>query len=292
MRVGIVMLPTDPWPETVARARRVEALGYDHVWTYDHLSWRHYRERPWFAAIPWLTGVAASTSRIRLGPLVASPNFRHPFLLAKEAMTLDHVSAGRLILGVGAGGPGFDATVFGGEQPTAGELAARFDEFVTVLDVALREPRISHDGSHYIVNEGRMLPGCVQQPRVPLALAASGSRTLATAARCADMWITHAGAVGTPASADALDRALGEQVGQLEQACVAIGRDPSDIERCYMQGFETERALASVTAFEDFAGRRAAQGFTDLVLHHPRADDPARDDPPEIIEQIANRFPR
>ncbi len=106
------------------------------------------------------------------------------------------------------------------------------------------------------------------------------------------MWITHAGAVGTPASADALDRALGEQVGQLEQACAAIGRDPSDIERCYMQGFETERALASVAAFEDFAGRRAAQGFTDLVLHHPRADDPARDDPPEIIEQIANRFPR
>ena len=116
------MLPTDPWSETVARARHLEALGYDHLWTYDHLSWRRYRERTWFGAIPWLTGIAAATDRIRLGPLVSSPNFRHPVTLAKDAMTLDHVSGGRLILGVGAGGLGFDSTVLGAEPLTPARL--------------------------------------------------------------------------------------------------------------------------------------------------------------------------
>src|SRR3954467_12632434 len=115
MRVGVVIIPTDPWPVAVARARTIEALGYDHLWTYDHLSWRRYREEPWYAAIPWLTGLAGVTRRIRLGTLVASPNFRHPVTLAKEAMTLDHISGGRFTLGLGAGGTGFDATVFGGE---------------------------------------------------------------------------------------------------------------------------------------------------------------------------------
>ena len=115
MRVGVVLLPTDPWPEARVRVELVEALGYDHLWTYDHLSWRHYRERPWFASIPWLTAAAAATSRIRIGPLVSSPNFRHPVNLAKETMTLDNISGGRVILGVGAGGPGFDSTVLGGE---------------------------------------------------------------------------------------------------------------------------------------------------------------------------------
>src|SRR6185437_15172338 len=107
------MLPTDPWPETVRRARHLEAMGYDHLWTYDHLSWRRYRERAWHAAMPWLTGVAAATTRVRVGPMVVSPTFRHPLPFAKEAMTLDHVSDGRLTLGLGAGGTGFDATVLG-----------------------------------------------------------------------------------------------------------------------------------------------------------------------------------
>ena len=113
MRVGVLMLPTDPWPETRHRAQHLEALGYDHLWTYDHLSWRRYRGRAWYSAIPWLTGIAGATDRIRLGTMVASPNLRHPVTLAQDAVTLDHVSSGRFVLGVGAGGLGFDAKVFG-----------------------------------------------------------------------------------------------------------------------------------------------------------------------------------
>src|SRR5690349_5660274 len=188
MRYGVLLLPTDPWPEAVARARHLEEIGYHTLWTYDHLSWRRYREKPWFSAIPWLTGVAAATSRIRLGTMVASPNFRHPVTLAKEAMTLDHVSNGRLTLGVGAGGSGFDATVLG---PVPGPRPPRFAEFVEVLDGLLSNPAYSPEGPFYTVDDARMLPGCVQRPRLPIAVAAAGPKALAVVAKHADAWITY-----------------------------------------------------------------------------------------------------
>ena len=90
-----------------------EQLGFAHAWTYDHLTWRGHRDHTWFAAVPTLTAAATATTRIRLGPLVASPNFRHPLTLAKEMIALDDISGGRVTLGVGAGGTGWDATMLG-----------------------------------------------------------------------------------------------------------------------------------------------------------------------------------
>jgi len=281
------MLPTDPWPETVERARRLEQLGYDHLWTYDHLSWRRYRDQAWFAAIPWLTGLAAVTSRVRLGTMVASPIFRHPVTLAKEAMTLDHISGGRLTLGIGAGRAGFDATVLGGGHPTPAQLAARLAEFVHVLDRLLRQPATSHEGTHYTVNDARMIPGCVQRPRVPLAIAAGGSTTLSLVARYADAWITYGDATHRERSPAGTERVVRAQCEQLAEYCDVVGRAASEIARIYLAGNTDERPLASVTAFTDFAGRYRDLGFTDLVFHHPRPDDPAWADNPEIVEAIA-----
>ncbi|NEE00105.1 LLM class flavin-dependent oxidoreductase [Phytoactinopolyspora halotolerans] len=287
MRVGVLLLPTDPWAETVKLAQRLEQLGYAHLWTYDHLSWRRYRDRAWHAAIPWLTGLAAKTSTIRLGTMVAAPTFRHPVTLAKEAMTLDHVSGGRLTLGLGAGRAGFDSDVFGGPAPTRSELAARFAEFVEAIDRLLREPITSHHGAHYTINDARMLPGCVQEPRLPLAVAAAGPRTLATAARYADAWITYGDATHhdiTPAGTERIVRA---QTEHLTEHCAAAGRDPTTIDRIYLVGNTAEKPLASVAAFTDFVGRYAALGFTDIVFHHPRPGDPIWTEDPGIVEAIA-----
>jgi alkanesulfonate monooxygenase SsuD/methylene tetrahydromethanopterin reductase-like flavin-dependent oxidoreductase (luciferase family) len=135
-------------------------------------------------------------------------------------------------------------------------------------------------------------PGCVQQPRVPLAIAAAGARTLAVVARSADAWITNGGTVGAPDSPEELDAALRAQTEALTRACHAIGRDPATIDRIYMIGFEQERPLGRLSQFQDFMARSAALGFTDLVFHAPRRDDPARDDPEEIVEQIAEGFLR
>src|SRR5450631_3088962 len=113
MRLGVVILPEHPWREAREIWRRAEELGFDHAWTYDHLAWRSLRDDPWFGAIPTLTAAACVTERIRLGPLVASPNFRHPVPFAKELMSLDDVSNGRLTLGIGAGSSSHDAAVLG-----------------------------------------------------------------------------------------------------------------------------------------------------------------------------------
>jgi alkanesulfonate monooxygenase SsuD/methylene tetrahydromethanopterin reductase-like flavin-dependent oxidoreductase (luciferase family) len=113
MRVGITLLPELPWAVDRARWQAVEAYGYDHAWTFDHLAWRSLAGSPWFATVPTLTAAALSTTTLRLGTWVATPNFRHPVPFAKELMTLDHLSGGRLNVGLGAGTDGYDATMLG-----------------------------------------------------------------------------------------------------------------------------------------------------------------------------------
>src|SRR4051812_17721460 len=106
MRIGVCILPEISWPEFRRRVQLLEEIGVDHVWTYDHLAWRDLRDGPWLTAVPLLAAAATATSRIRLGTLVASPNFRHPVVFAKELVALDQISGGRVIGGDRGGGGG------------------------------------------------------------------------------------------------------------------------------------------------------------------------------------------
>jgi alkanesulfonate monooxygenase SsuD/methylene tetrahydromethanopterin reductase-like flavin-dependent oxidoreductase (luciferase family) len=287
MRVGVLLLPVDPWDETVERVRGLEALGYDHVWTYDHLSWKRYRGQPWLGAIPWLTGLAMATSRLRLGTMVATPNFRHPLMFAKDAATLDHISHGRLTLGLGAGGTGFDATVFGQPILTPTQRAERLEEFVGALDRLLRDPETTHLGERYTIVDAEMRPACVQQPRVPFAIAATGRRTLALVARYGDAWVTYGDANYTDTTRDGTEAAVREQAARLDDYCQTIGRDPNELRRIYLIGNTDERPLASIDEFVAFAGRYRELGFTDLVFHHPRPGDPVWTEPEDMVERLA-----
>ncbi len=140
LRLSTVILPYRRWHEGSRSAWvRAEELGFHAGYTYDHLSWRSFRDGPWFGAVPTLTAAAGVTERMRLGTLVTSPNFRHPVTLAKELISLDDLSHGRVTLGIGAGGTGFDATALGQEPWTPRERADRFAEFVSLLDRLLTE---------------------------------------------------------------------------------------------------------------------------------------------------------
>src|SRR5438132_13736548 len=162
--------------------RRAEELGFDHAWTYDHLAWGPLRDSSWFPAVPTLAVAATVTTTIRLGPLVASPNFRHPVPLARDLIALDDVSSGRITAGLGAGSVGWDATILGQRAWPPAERAARFDEFVTLLDRVLTAPATDHSGRYYSADGARIAPGSVQQPRVPFAIAATGPRSMRLAA--------------------------------------------------------------------------------------------------------------
>ncbi|MDR6904414.1 alkanesulfonate monooxygenase SsuD/methylene tetrahydromethanopterin reductase-like flavin-dependent oxidoreductase (luciferase family) [Agromyces sp. 3263] len=292
MRFGIVILPQYDWPEAARRWRGAEEYGFDHAWTYDHLAWRGLAGERWHATVPTLTAAATVTSRIGLGTFVASPNYRHPVPFAKDIATVDQISGGRMLLGLGSGGTGFDAFVLGQPELTPRQRFARFAEFAEALDVLLRFERpgsggISFEGEWFTASGARMVGEPSQRPRMPLHLAADGPKGLALAARIADGWVTTAGADDDTA---AWWRTAGTLAQRLDEACSAAGRDPSTISRTLSLDAEARYSLASLGAFEDAVGRAAELGYTDVVVHWPREHGLYAADE-SVLDEVAARLP-
>ncbi|MFE3118063.1 LLM class flavin-dependent oxidoreductase [Streptomyces niveus] len=294
LRLSTVILPVDRWHEGGrAKWQRAEELGFHAAYTYDHLSWRTFRDGPWFGALPTLTAAATATDRLRLGTLVTSPNFRHPVTLAKELISLDDISGGRITLGIGAGGNGFDATALGQEAWTPRERADRFGEFVPLLDQLLTEGAVTEYGARYSAVEARNIPGCVQRPRLPFAVAATGPRGLKLAARHGQAWVTTGDPSlyeeGTPQQSV---EAIHGQVEKLGGACAEIGRDVAELEKILLTGFtpDRRRPLDSVDEFVDFAGRHQELGITELVVHWPVPDSDFAVDQ-VVFEKIVTEAP-
>ncbi|MET9493936.1 LLM class flavin-dependent oxidoreductase [Streptomyces sp. NPDC006552] len=296
LRLSTVILPHRRWREGARETwLRAEELGFHTAYTYDHLSWRvPFRDGPWFGAIPTLTAAAGVTERMRLGTLVTSPNFRHPVTLAKELITLDDISGGRITLGIGAGGTGFDASALArGDQEawTPRERADRFGEFVPLLDRLLTEDTVSSDGAFYSAGGAQNIPGCVQRPRLPFAVAATGPRGLKLAARHGQAWVTTGDPKlyenGTPEESI---QAIRGQVRKLTDACDALGRDVSELDKILLTGFTPDRGgpLESVDAFVDFAGNHRELGFTDIVVHWPIPDTAFAADQ-KVFEAVATQ---
>src|SRR3954454_16298938 len=231
--VGIVLLPQERWSVQRERWRRAEEWGFDHAWTYEHLSWRTLVDEPWFATVPLLAAAGAITERIGLGTFVASPNFRHPVPFAKDVLGLDDVSGGRFLLGLGAGGEGFDATVTG-PAPSRAERTRRFEEFVELLDALLTRDATEHTGEFYEAHDARMIPGTLARPRTPFVVAAAGPRTMALAARFGQGWVTYGPSLATDDPGDDVDglaaaqerwwAGLADVAAQVDAAEAAAGR--------------------------------------------------------------------
>ena len=274
--MGVLILPETPWAVAQEKWRWAERLGFDHAWTYDHLAWGSLRDSRWFSAVPTLTAAAVATERIRLGTLVASPNFRHPVPFARELITLDDISAGRLTVGIGSGAQGWDATMLGHEPWSLAERTERFVEFVEVLDRLLCEPAVTVEGRYYKALEARTYPGCAQQPRIPFAVAATGPRSLRLAARHAAVWVTNGDRshTGPPLGPDEGAELVRRQSMLFEEACIAEQRDPTKIDRLVLTGPRLDAGLQSPQAFNEVKDAYSAVGMTDLVIHWPRAEEP------------------
>ena len=289
MRFGIVILPEHPWATAQHLWRRAEQYGFDHAWTYDHLSWRTLANQPWGATIPTLTAAATVTATIRLGTFVSSPNFRHPVPFAKEVATVDDISSGRFILGVGSGGTGFDAFVLGQQSLTPRERHARFVEFVEQLDQLLRfehDGAISCSGEWYSAHEARMVGTPAQTPRLPFVIAANGPKGLDLVARYGQGWVST-GREGV--TGDAWWSGIAELGSRLDDAANARGRVPEQISRYLSLDSGGQFALASVNAFDDAVARAAELGFTDVVMHWPRPEGIYRGSE-SVLEDVAARM--
>ncbi|GGO86394.1 luciferase [Wenjunlia tyrosinilytica] len=266
-----MILPLYRWAEGKEVWERAEELGFHTAYTYDHLSWRiPFRDGPWFGAVPTLTAAAAATKRIRLGTMVTNPNFRHPVTLAKDLLTLDDVSGGRITVGIGAGGNGFDAGVLGRPEWSPRERADRFGEFVPLLDRLLTQDATTSEGRFYSAHEARNIPGCVQRPRIPFTVAGNGPRGMRLAAEYGQGWVTTGdpklAATITPRECPAAIRA---QIDKLEAACEKAGRDPDELDKVLLTAFTPEEPLASLDSFVDFAGRYAELGIDEIIVHWP-----------------------
>jgi alkanesulfonate monooxygenase SsuD/methylene tetrahydromethanopterin reductase-like flavin-dependent oxidoreductase (luciferase family) len=289
MRIGIVILPDQRWAESSRRWRRAEEYGFDHAWTYDHLGWRDLIDGPWFDSVPTLTAAAMVTSRIRLGTYVASPNFRHPVHFAREALALDDISDGRLLLGLGAGGIGFDSAVLGAAELTPRQRVDRFAEFLELFDTILRSPATTWSGSWFSAVDARSIPGPVQQPRTPFVVAANGPRALRLAVRYGDGWVTTgAHDVDGPES---WWRSVAEVKDRFEGALTAAGRPLDAMDRYLNLDTSPIYSMSSVAAFEDAVGRAAELGFTDVITHWPRQSSWYAGDE-KVLEAVAAELPR
>ena len=283
MKISTVILPHERWSDARATWLRAEELGLHAAYTYDHLSWRSFRHRPWFEAMTTLAAAAVTTSTLRLGTLVTSPNFRHPVSLAKELLTLDDLSEGRLVVGVGSGGTGFDAGALGAPPWSTAERSARFAEFASLLDQLLTHDETTSSGTYYSAHHVVRHPAPLASPRPPFVISALGPRAMEVAARFGQGWVTTGAA---PAGAHpSIEAAVGRQLADLNLALAARGRDRSSIDRVLLDGFGDEPTLESVDAFVDVAGRYRALGITELVVHWPIAGSVFATDP-AVFERI------
>lgn len=266
LRFGIITLNNISWSRLVEDWQLIENLGFDSAWVGDHFVNPHSIKDEWLDGWILLAALAVHTHTIRIGPLVTNIIYRNPAVIAKQALTIDHISHGRLELGIGAtskGDPSHHMT--GVEVWENRERIRRFGEIIEIIDRMLRNRITSYQGKYYSVTEALMNPAPIQHPRPPLVIASIGETTLKLVARYADTWNTFAGWNLSPQQTISF---LLQRNELLDQYCVEVGRDPKDITRSLLVGLTQDKPFASIEAFYDFVGRMCEAGITEFLFYY------------------------
>jgi F420-dependent oxidoreductase-like protein len=254
MRFSIWPNLAQPAADVVAIVQHAEATGWDGAYVADHFMGDGGGfgavEMPTLEATAMLAALATATDRIRLASLVFGMTYRHPAVLANWAATVDHLSNGRLTLGVGAGWQENEHEQYGIELPPVGARVSRFEEGCRVINGLLRDARTTIDGRWYDLTEAVCEPKPMQQP-LPLLIGGKGDRMLRITARYADAWNMWS-----------LPDTLAERRGVLDQACEAIDRDPAEIATSTQALIRLTDDAASAQRFVERVAPRAAVGGT------------------------------
>jgi F420-dependent oxidoreductase-like protein len=259
MRFSVWPTLAQPWEDVLEVSRHADATGWDGVYVMDHFMGND-TGNPDEVKVPTLEGtaglaaLAVATDRVRLGTLVLGNTYRHPAVLANWAATVDRISGGRVLFGVGAGWQENEHEQYGIELPAPGERVSRFEEACQIWRGLLREPVTTVEGRHYQVRDAICEPKPVQDP-MPILIGGKGDRMLGIVARYADEWNMWG-----------LADTIAERSAVLERRCEAIGRDPGTIARSAQalvrltdDRAQAERFLAGT------GGRAAIAGSTEQV---------------------------
>lgn len=269
----MLCLPDVAWADLRERFIRIEALGFEVANLPDHfVDWTN-PARPWFESWTALTGLAAATTRLRVGTCVTQVALRNPAMFARQVMTLDHVSGGRVEVGLGTGLVGDPSyPMIGVTDWEARERVERLVEYVEIVDRLLRDEVTTIEGAHYRVTGAVMQPRPVQVPRPPIMLAALGPVMMGHAARFADTWNSMSFKPSFDEQAvETRDRTL-----RMTDVCAAAGRDRSTMRWSYLLYDVGARprggiydCYESVDRFEDMAGRILDLGMDEIVVYFP-----------------------
>jgi F420-dependent oxidoreductase-like protein len=245
--------------------------GFDHLWDFDHLATigPDGPDGPVFEGWALQAAMAEATKRVRIGCMVTGNTYRDPIVLAKLAVTVDHLSGGRLEFGIGAAWAEIEHQMYGIEG--LDHRVGRLSESLQIIKSLFTQPRTNFDGRYYHYKDAIANPKPVQKPHPPIWIGASGESTLRLTARHADVWNISG---GDPAEARAV-------IGRFEAACAAVGRDPSQVRRSIQFGWEG----GSRDELVDLAGRYYEIGVTEQVVYL-RGDEPER-----LAAKIAEALP-
>ncbi|HEY7331456.1 MAG TPA: LLM class flavin-dependent oxidoreductase [Candidatus Limnocylindria bacterium] len=267
LKVGVQLPEVEyvaSWEQQLAMARTAEQIGLDSVWVGDHLLYRDDGKptrAPWEA---WTTlaALAAVTRRVEIGPLVAATSFHNPAMLAKKAATIDEISGGRLILGLGAGWNRVEYEAYGFAFD---HRVSRFEEAFTIIRELLREGRSDFHGAYYQLDDCVLLPRGPRSDGPPLMVGSEGPRMLGITLPHVDAWNAWFTWFGNTPDGYRPMRA------RIDEACRAAGRDPSEV----------ERTVALFVAFPGAQGRslgdladpdvEAISGEPAVLVEHLRA---------------------
>lgn len=287
VRFHVLLLPNLGWDALKARAVAVERLGFDAVALPDHLvDWTN-PVAPWFEAWTALAAIAESTSTIRLTTMVTQIPLRNPAMLARQVLTLDHISHGRIELGLGTGlaiDPSY--SMAGLPNWDAKERVERFGEYLELVDRLLSQEVTTFAGRFYEVDSAVMNPRPMQSPRPPLLVAALGPRMMRHAAKRADVWNSLS---FLPSFDEQIDETRRRR-DTIDAMCAEIGRNPESLRASYTlfdagarhRGGAME-IYESVDRFTEQVERVIELGIDDIGLYYPT--DPVQ---LPVFERIAN----
>ena len=274
LRFGLKLSQNATIDELRALWRLADEAGFDSCWVMDHFATLGPREDgPIFETWTMLAAMAQLTTRTRIGCAVVGNTYRHPAVLAKMAVTVDHLSHGRLEFGLGAGWAENEHEMLGLEFGSKNDRADRLEESVQVIRALWTQPRTTFEGQHYRLHEAVAEPKPVQQPYPPIWIGGSGpKRTLRITAQYADVWNAAGGSPEAVAASSAI----------LDQHCADVGRDPAQIRRSVQVGVG-EEDLSQIRPTID---AYVQVGVTDFLLI-TRGDDPQA-----IGERLAAQLPQ